>query len=118
MGSKFTASEHDILDTLRVIKDRNLFFIDSCTSTRSKAYATARQIHMASACRNVFIDNQREVGAILDQLNKLRQRACWAGGAIGIGHPFPETVQAIAHFLQDPRSAMIDWCYVSDLVYA
>ncbi len=117
MGSKFTSSEHEILDTLRVIKERNLFFIDSWTSTRSKAYATARQIHMASACRNIFIDNRRDIGAILMQLRKMRQRACWTGSAIGIGHPFSETVQALTLFLQDPRNASIEWCYVSDLVY-
>jgi polysaccharide deacetylase 2 family uncharacterized protein YibQ len=80
------------------IKDRGLFFIDSVTSSNSIAYATARKYRLSTAHRHVFLDNSRNVSAILLQLNHLKQRAFRSGGAIGIGHPYRETLHAISRF--------------------
>jgi polysaccharide deacetylase 2 family uncharacterized protein YibQ len=50
---------------------------------------------MPTAGRNVFLDNDREESAIAGQLLKLAHHARAHGRAIGIGHPFPETANAI-----------------------
>jgi len=55
MGSRFTSSGNEISKALRVIKDSDLFFIDSLTSGRSVAYKTAKKLQMPAACRNIFL---------------------------------------------------------------
>jgi len=95
LDSRFTSCGKEITEALRVISDRNLFFIDSLTSGRSVAYKTAKKLQMPSACRNIFLDNHLEDKYILRQLHKLQIHAKIHGQAIGIGHPFPETARAI-----------------------
>ncbi len=100
MGSRFTASSYEIATALKVVRSRKLFFIDSITSNRSLAHATAMQYRIPTACRNVFLDNVREESAILARLNQLRIHAIRNGRAIGIGHPYPETARAIGRFAE------------------
>jgi hypothetical protein len=102
MGSRFTASARDIRITLNAVAKSGLFFVDSLTSGRSVAYGTARRLHVPSGCRSVFLDNRRDESRILTQYRRLVKCARRHGHAIGIGHPFPETVRAIRKALKDP----------------
>lgn len=56
MGSLFTGCQREINETLHVIKDNDLFFIDSRTSHNSKAFNTARRLDIPTDRRNVFLD--------------------------------------------------------------
>jgi len=103
MGSRFTASSYEIAAALRVIRSRKLFFIDSFTSNRSLAHATAKQYRIPTAYRNIFLDNVRDESAILSQLMQLENHALRHGRAIGIGHPFAETARAIGRFAEQLR---------------
>ena len=116
MGSRFTSCGKEICETLRVIGDRNLFFIDSLTSGRSVAYKTARKLQMPTACRNIFLDNSLEDKYILRQLHKLQIHAKIHGHAIGIGHPFPETARAIRRFISNYKHSSVSFVHVSDLL--
>ncbi|MFC1822527.1 divergent polysaccharide deacetylase family protein [Thermodesulfobacteriota bacterium] len=116
MGSRFTSSQHEIQTALQVVKDKQLFFIDSLTTRRSAAYKTAKSLHVAAASRNIFLDNQPDERAILNQLLRLKRYALMFGRGIGIGHPFPETARAIGRFLEDHQDAGIDLVPVSRLV--
>jgi len=118
MGSKFTSCGKEISETLRVIGDRNLFFIDSLTSGRSVAYKTAKKLRMPAACRNIFLDNHLEDKYIQRQLHKLQIHAKVHGHAIGIGHPFPETARAIRRFLTNFKHPGISFVHISDLLPA
>ena len=113
MGSRFTSSEREITETLRVVEKSGLFFVDSLTSSRSIAYNTARGFHMAAACRNIFLDNVPNESVILSQLCKLKMHALKYGRAIGIGHPFPETARAIRRFASALRDSNISLVHVS-----
>lgn len=98
MGSRFTASQPEIKEALRVVKRKGLFFIDSLTSSHSRAFETARRLHMPSAARNLFLDNRARECAIVHQLYRLTKQARRTGRAIGIGHPHPATARAIGRF--------------------
>ena len=113
MGSRLTTSPKESCDALGVVKDRGLFFVDSLTSSRSMAYATARRLKITAACRNIFIDNVMAESAILHQLHKLKHNAREHGHAIGIGHPFSETAMAIAQFVKDPKGSSISMVHIS-----
>ncbi|MBU2498102.1 MAG: divergent polysaccharide deacetylase family protein [Proteobacteria bacterium] len=116
MGSRFTASGKEVHEALCVVKEKGLFFVDSLTSNRSKAYKTARELHMPAAYRNIFLDNHLESEYILRQLRRLKNIALNYGHAIGIGHPFPETARAIGLFLKDMEDSGISLVHASDLV--
>ena len=117
MGSRFTACQKEIQETLVIIKQKGLFFVDSRTSSNSKGYHIARQLQMPAACRNIFLDNELNELAILYQLNKLADHANQHGRAIGIGHPFPETARAIRLFLNVLKNSNITLARISDIVF-
>jgi uncharacterized protein len=116
MGSRFTSCDKEIIQALRVIRDKNLFFIDSLTSGRSVAYKTAKKLQMPSACRNIFLDNRLEDKYILRQLNQLQIHAKIHGHAIGIGHPFPETARAIRRFISSSKHPDVSFVHISDIL--
>jgi polysaccharide deacetylase 2 family uncharacterized protein YibQ len=116
MGSKFTASRKEMEEALFAVKLHGLFFIDSLTPSRSKAFETAKRLHMATACRNIFLDNRPQEPAILSQLDKLKSLAIRSGYAIGIGHPYPETASAIDSFLRGMSKQEISMVYISCLI--
>jgi len=117
MGSRFTACQKETQETLVIIKQKGLFFVDSRTSRNSKGYDIAKQLQMPAACRNVFLDNDLNELAILYQLKKLADHANQYGHAIGIGHPFPETARAIRLFLNVLKNSNITLLRISDILF-
>ncbi len=118
MGSRFTASSRKVTEALQVISGRRLFFIDSLTTPRSTAFKTAMALKMRAGFRDVFLDTCPDEEVIGRHLFELKRRAEIHGWAIGIGHPYPQTVKAMERFLStckwtDGNVAMV---HVSDLV--
>jgi polysaccharide deacetylase 2 family uncharacterized protein YibQ len=116
MGSRFTSSRREISDALVSVKASHLFFVDSLTAGSSRAFSVARNLGMISGCRNIFLDNTPTEEAILRQLAQLDRHARHVGPAIGIGHPFPQTANAIATFFRRMTSSPVSLVYVSDLL--
>jgi polysaccharide deacetylase 2 family uncharacterized protein YibQ len=116
MGSRFTASSREISEALRVVKKKKLLFVDSLTSSRSKAYKTARNLHLAAGYRNIFLDNTPCASSIYRQLQRLKRYALKFGHGIGIGHPHPETARAIRRFAKDLEGSGISFVHVSRLI--
>jgi polysaccharide deacetylase 2 family uncharacterized protein YibQ len=118
MGSRFTASSRKVTEALQVFSERRLFFIDSLTTPRSTAFKTALTLNMRAGLRDIFLDTYPEEDMICRRLVELRQRAQIHGWAIGIGHPYPQTVKAIETFLSAGKwlCGSVDMVHVSDLV--
>ncbi|GAB7022798.1 divergent polysaccharide deacetylase family protein [Salidesulfovibrio brasiliensis] len=95
MGSAFTEFHTGMKVVLKELHDRHLFFLDSRTTPRSAAKSEARKIGIPFYQRDVFIDNTKDVNAIILQLKKAERIARKTGVAIAIGHPHPETVAAL-----------------------
>ena len=55
----------------------------------------ARHLGLAAAGRDVFLDNDRQVGKILGQIDALIAKAGKQGSAVAICHPYPETLAAL-----------------------
>jgi len=116
MGSKFTALSDKMYHALSVVKEKNMFFVDSLTSNHSKGFATAKSLNMAAAHRNIFLDNIVEEPAVLYQLLKLAEIAHEHGSAVGIGHPFPETASAIKAFCVTPAGRSVSLVHISEVI--
>jgi polysaccharide deacetylase 2 family uncharacterized protein YibQ len=118
MGSRFTSCSNKVVEALKIIKQKDLFFVDSLTSRHSQAYKLARRLNIKSAPRNVFLDNSLELPYVRRQLNHLKQHAIHHGEAIGIGHPHLSTLFALYDFkcALDKNSPLFELVPVSDLI--
>lgn len=96
MGSEFTKDKRAMADLLAEIKKKGIFFVDSLTTPESAGHSLARQQGVPSARRDIFIDNEQDVDKIQAQLYALIKLAEKEGKAIGIGHPYPETLAALS----------------------
>ncbi|MDX1804257.1 MAG: divergent polysaccharide deacetylase family protein [Alcanivorax sp.] len=118
MGSELTEDAtpmHWLMDTLR---QHRLFFVDSRTTSHSIAEQVARQSGLATAGRDIFLDNQRNLAAINRQFNKLLRLARQRGQAIAIGHPYPQTIHYLQQVLPLMQQAGIEVVPVSRLLSA
>lgn len=116
MGSKGTGDERVVGAVLKAAKDEGVFFLDSRTSSQSVVPAMASRIKLPSAVNRVFLDNQKEVGYIKGQIEKLINLAEKDGEAVGIGHVHPATAQAISQMIPLFEERGIDLVYVQELI--
>ncbi len=103
MGSRFTAERGLMRAILRPLKMKGLFFVDSRTTSKTVALDEARKMGVPSIERDVFLDADADRGRIRGRLIELFQKARKKGHAVGICHPFPETLAVLksSFFLLD-----------------
>lgn len=109
MGSRFTESPEGMAAVMDVLAQRGLFYLDSVTTQQSAAPAAARKIGLKLYRRDVFLDNDKSVPAILHQLRLAESLARRSGRAIAIGHPHPETLEALGQWSgeRDTRISLV-----------
>ncbi len=95
MGSRFTEDQEKMGWVLEEVKRRGMFFVDSRTSARSRAYQASQRLGVPSARRSIFVDNIQEPEAVGIQLRKLATYARQYGQSVGIGHPYGATCQSL-----------------------
>ena len=96
MGSKLTTHADQMNQIFTVLRKRKLFFIDSRTAADSKGQASARLFQLPFSQRDVFLDNFQKVDYISGQFQRLIKIAEKHGTAIGIGHPYPATLETLS----------------------
>jgi polysaccharide deacetylase 2 family uncharacterized protein YibQ len=116
MGSRYTEVRPGMSAVLDVLRNEQLFFVDSRTSARSVAGEAARQAGVSFAARDVFLDNVRDVEAIAREVRKLAGLARRRGQAIGICHPYPQTIAALRREAGVLRSQGVEVVPASTLV--
>jgi polysaccharide deacetylase 2 family uncharacterized protein YibQ len=95
MGSKLTADSDKMNQVFTILKNEDLFFIDSRTSPISQGEASARLFNLRFAQRDVFLDNNQNIPYITGQFAELIRIAEKHGTAIGIGHPYAATLETL-----------------------
>jgi polysaccharide deacetylase 2 family uncharacterized protein YibQ len=118
MGSRFTEDEQAMTAVMAVLRERGLYFVDSLTTSRSVGSATAQRAGVPAVRRDIFLDNVAEVDAIVQQIRRLAGKARRNGSAVGICHPYPETLQALRQELPKQAGQGIEFVPVSGLLGA
>lgn len=95
MGSRFTEDARALQPVMESLKEKGLFFIDSRTTGSSRVTETAHRFGVPTMNRDVFLDNVADVDAITREIRRLEGKARRHGMAIGICHPYPETLEAL-----------------------
>ncbi len=117
-GSLATSNVRLMEELMPLLRDRNLFFIDSRTIASTVAYDTAQRDGVRAGFRNVpFLDDVREESAIRHQLELAIHGAKEKGEAIVIGHPHPETLRVLREVLPLLRARGVELVQVSALVH-
>ncbi len=116
MGSRLTEDPRKMAQVMAVIKGRGLFFLDSRTIADSVAYQSAVKAGIPALQRDVFLDNERSVAMILEHFQVLIEIARVKGYAVGIGHPYPETLQALSRVKEIAQAAGVEIVPVRKLI--
>ena len=95
MGSRATADRRVMSDVLRALP-RDMYFIDSKTTSNSVAGPLAHSMRVKTASRNVFLDDVQSDSEIRRQLASLTHAAEVHGVAVGIGHMYPSTIRVLS----------------------
>lgn len=104
MGSLLTERIEPMRALMTALAQRpGLLFLDSRTSPRSVAARVAAEEGVPHLARDVFLDNERDPQAVARQFARLLELAHTHGAALGIGHPYPETMALLEREL--PRLA-------------
>ena len=107
-------------DKLKVIltelKKKDLFFLDSRTTSQSVGFQIARSLGVKSGERSVFLDHAQGEQAVMQSLELLIQTALSSGKAIGIGHPHAATIKSLKKMIPRIQEKGIEIVPLSELL--
>jgi polysaccharide deacetylase 2 family uncharacterized protein YibQ len=116
MGSLATSNKEVMLAVLEVIKEKNLFFVDSKTSKNSCGYSLAKSLNIPSLERDVFLDGKRDKDYIREKFLLLQKISKEKGYAVGIIHPHKESIAVLKEVLPEIEKEGIKLVHISKLV--
>ena len=117
MGSAATSDLPTMRALMSVLAERDLFFVDSLTSSRSVAYAEAVRAGIPAARNRIFLDYDNEnEDAIRTNLLRLVKAARSVGTSLGIGHPHPATAAVLAREIPRLVAEGVRFVTVSELM--
>lgn len=116
-GSKATADSATMTTVLQELRNQDLFFVDSRTSSKSIARDKAVAMGVPTARNDIFLDNSSDVQAIRKQIYKAMDIAEKNGSAIAICHARPNTAKAWSMYAEEIKNTGIELVPITDLLY-
>ena len=116
-GSKATADSATMTTVLQELRNQDLFFVDSRTSSKSVARDKAVAMGVPTARNDIFLDNSSDVQAIRKQIYKAMDIAEKNGSAIAICHARPNTAEAWSMYAEEIKNTGIELVPITDLLY-
>ncbi|SVA68033.1 uncharacterized protein METZ01_LOCUS120887, partial [marine metagenome] len=116
-GSKGSADQRIMANVARILKERNLFFIDSRTTKETVAESTMEVYGVPTARRKIFLDNEDDEEKITEQLMELVQEAKESDTAIGIGHVRPKTLNVLKKHIPELQKKGFKFEFVSKMLH-
>lgn len=116
MGSLFTEDTKSLSYVMQILKERNLFFLDSKTTSKSVGAKVAAEYGVPYIARDVFLDNENDYNYIMGQLRQTEKIAHMRGYAVAIGHPRSQTYLALRDWMKDLPNRKVRLVRLGDLV--
>lgn len=98
MGSRFTTSLDHMRPVMSALNQRGLLFLDGDAVEGSVTRTLSRELGLPSVVNHRVLDRQASRAAIDTHLIELEQLAKAEGVAIGLGHPFPVTIERVTQW--------------------
>ncbi|SET86270.1 divergent polysaccharide deacetylase family protein [Thalassotalea agarivorans] len=99
MGSYLTTLHEPMMSTMKYLRERNAFFLDSVTTNESKALSAAKAHGVPTLSRHIFLDNNLTEEYIAGQFQLVIEAAQKRKHVIAIGHPHPKTVEVLTKLI-------------------
>jgi hypothetical protein len=115
MGSAFTVQTDKMDVLLAEIKNKRLFFVDSCTAPGSVGYREAQKLGVRTAKRDLFLDNDESRDKIIEELGQLKRLAFEKGQAIAICHAHRVTLKVLEENLPKIQQEGCRFVFVSQM---
>ncbi|WP_371187689.1 divergent polysaccharide deacetylase family protein [Thalassotalea maritima] len=116
MGSLLTQKFEPMSWTMRFLKEKQLFFLDSKTSANSQAQQVAQRQGVPSLHRHIFLDNKRNEAYIERQFYKMLEMSKQNQQTVAIAHPHPPTIRVLKRMLPLLQKHRIDLVSISELL--
>ncbi|MGH7884090.1 MAG: divergent polysaccharide deacetylase family protein, partial [Thermodesulfobacteriota bacterium] len=85
---------------LKMLKDENLYFVDSLTSNNSYGSSLATEIGIKFAKRDVFLDDSKKgKNYMINQIENLIEIAEKNGVGVGICHTYKDSIDVLFQYL-------------------
>ena len=98
MGGRFTSAQSHLAPILEAMRGRGLMFLDSRAASSSVAVDIAGKVGLYVAAADRVVDVTPSRAAIDARLLELERLASASGGAVGIGFPYPVTIERLAQW--------------------
>ncbi len=96
MGSAYTQHKRGLDVLMTILKEKELFFLDSKTAPGDISKRSAKSKGVRFLSRNIFLDNIQNPDYVRNQLYKAVKISKKWGKAIVIGHPYEVTYQVLS----------------------
>jgi len=116
-GSKGSADQRIIANVARILKERNLFFIDSRTTIETVAESTMEVYGVPTARNTLFLDNEDDEEKITKQLMELVRKSDKSGTVIGIGHARQKTLNVLKQHIPELQKKGYKFEFVSKMLH-
>lgn len=116
MGSKATKDVRLMRIVFEVLKEREMFFLDSFTSSDTVCSEAAKKTGVPYLKRDIFIDNLKDAGYIQERLRELVKLKDIRKQAIGIGHDRAVTINALKETVPQIIESGASFVRLSDLI--
>jgi polysaccharide deacetylase 2 family uncharacterized protein YibQ len=107
MGSAFTQDTRSMQILIAALKKKNLFFLDSLTSSKSVGYHLAAMHGITALNRDIFLDDSDDPAEIEKQWNKLINTANKKGYAVLLAHPRKNTLEFFQKALKNNNEVAV-----------
>jgi polysaccharide deacetylase 2 family uncharacterized protein YibQ len=116
MGSRMTRDAQVMKTVLLELRERDLFFLDSMTTSESKGWKEAMELNMPTLKRDIFLDDNPSADAVRFQITRLVKIAKLRGTALAIGHPREATLKSLQEAAGYFRGEGVEVVAVRDLM--
>ena len=116
MGSEFTENAQSLAYVMEILKQKNMFFLDTKTTGKSAVKQIAEKYGVPYIGRDVFLDNENDYNYVMGQLRQTEKIAAKHGYAVAIGHPHEQTARALSDWLKDVENRGFKLVHISDLL--
>ena len=119
MGSKIMKDKIIMREILNIVKERNLYFLNSRTDETTVTEDISKELGIVYFKRDVFLDNERSDYSISKAMNQLGKIALEKGYAVGMGHVGGQggkiTVDTIDKMSKKLKEEGIEFIYLSQI---
>jgi hypothetical protein len=116
MGSEFTENKDKTTLVLKSIRRYTDVFVDSRTSSKSKAYGVCKSVMDKCGYNSMFIDNDNNKDIILKKIGEAVNLVKTKNNIIIIGHVRSATIEALEEALPVYEKEGIEFAFVDEVI--